>query len=189
MEKEIQKRIKMYRKDRGLTLRELAERAGCTHSYISQVEKGKSVPSLSMVGKLASALEVSVVDLLNGLPGVEDKGEWYLSKNDRKTINYPDGKVSSQLLVPRITTRKMEPLISTIKPGGSSDAAEGMNHPPGTEEFVFLIKGELDFAVNGKEIHLKEGDTLSFDGNLPHSWVNSSGKTAVVLFVFTPPIW
>ncbi|MBW2046774.1 MAG: cupin domain-containing protein [Deltaproteobacteria bacterium] len=80
-------------------------------------------------------------------------------------------------------------MISTIKPGGSSDAAEGMNHPPGTEEFVFLIKGELDFAVNGKEIHLKEGDTLSFDGNLPHSWVNSSGKTAVVLFVFTPPIW
>ena len=50
MERKIQKRISEYRKDRGLTLQQLAERAGCTPSYISQLEKGLTVPSLSMVG-------------------------------------------------------------------------------------------------------------------------------------------
>ena len=188
MEKEIQKRIRMYRKEQGLTVRQLAQRTGCTHSYISQLEKGTTVPSLSMVGKLAAALGINVVELFNESPNGGDT-DYYLSRNERKTINYPDGKVSSQLLVSRIATKKMEPLVSAIQPGGSSDEAERMVHPPGTEEFVLVLKGELEFKVNGKEMRLKEGDTLSFDGTLPHSWVNRTKKKAEVLFVFSPPIW
>jgi uncharacterized cupin superfamily protein len=64
-----------------------------------------------------------------------------------------------------------------------------MVHPPGTEEFVLVLKGQLEFKINGKEMCLKEGDTLSFDGALPHSWVNRAKKKAEVLFVFSPPIW
>ena len=106
MKKEIQKKINIYRKERGLTLRQLGEKVGCTPSYISQVEKGFTVPSLSMVGKFASAFEISVVDLFSELPD-EVAGDWHLPKKDRKTINYPDGKVTSQLLVSRISTKKM----------------------------------------------------------------------------------
>jgi transcriptional regulator with XRE-family HTH domain len=188
MEKEIKKMIKKYRNDRGLTMRQLAEKVGCTHSYISQVEKGLSVPSLSMVGKLASALDISVVDLFNELPE-EEESDWYLPKKARRTINYPDGKVTSHLLVSRITRRKMEPLISIIEPGGTSDGAEKMRHPVGTEEFVLVLKGEIDFTVNGKGIHLLEGDTLDFDGTLPHRWQNKGTERAEVLFIFSPPIW
>lgn len=188
MEKEIQKKIRMYRKKNGLTLRELAERAGCSHSYISQVERGGTIPSLSMVGKLASALQVSVVDLFNDLPTGTEEG-WHLAKTARKTIQYPDGKVSSQLLVARISTRRMEPLISTIEPGARSDGTEEMTHPAGTEELVLVMKGEIDFEIKGKAIHLEEGDTLNFDGSLPHRWANNGCNTAEVLFVWTPPIW
>jgi transcriptional regulator with XRE-family HTH domain len=188
MELDVQARVKKFRKERGLTVRQLAQRAGCTHSYISQIEKGMTAPSLSMVGKLAAALGINVVDLFNEFPNGHD-ADYYLAKNERKTINYPDGKVSSQLLVSRITTRKMEPLVSAIQPGGSSDEAEKMVHPSGTEEFVLVLKGEIEFKVNGKEMCLKEGDTLSFDGTLPHSWVNGTKKKAEVLFVFSPPIW
>ncbi|MBW2064550.1 MAG: helix-turn-helix transcriptional regulator [Deltaproteobacteria bacterium] len=188
MQEKIQKKIKEYRRERGLTLRQLAEKVGCTHSYISQVEKGLTVPSLSMVGRLASALNVSVIDLFNDLAS-ESESDWHLPRRDRRTIKYPDGKVSSQLLVRRVTTKKMEPLISLIEPGGTSDGAEKMQHPPGTEEFVLVMKGELDFRINGREIHMEEGDTLSFDGSLPHSWVNKGRRRAEVLFVFSPPIW
>jgi transcriptional regulator with XRE-family HTH domain len=188
MEKEIQRRIRMYRKERGLTLRRLAQRVGCTHSYISQIEKGMTAPSLAMVGKLAAALQISVLDLFSEAPD-NGEGDHFLARKKRKTIQYPDGKVSSQLLVSRITTRKMEPLVSEIQPGGSSDEAEKMVHPAGTEEFVLVLKGELEFKVNGKEMCLKEGDTLSFDGTLPHRWENRAKKKAEVLFVFSPPIW
>lgn len=188
MKRKIQKRIRDYRKERGLTLRQLAEKVGCTPSYVSQLEKGLTVPSLSMVGRLAAALNITVIDLFSeGSDG--EQGDWHLRKADRKTIDYPDGKVSSQLLVTRISTKKMEPLISIIEPGGRSDAAEGMTHPTGTEEFVLVMKGEIDFNLNGKEIHLLEGDTLDFDGTLPHRWVNNGNETAEVLFIFSPPIW
>ena len=76
-----------------------------------------------------------------------------------------------------------------MQTGDRSDATERMNHPVGTEEFVLVLNGEIDFAINGKDFHLGEGDTLDFDGTLPHSWVNNGQETAEVLFVFTPPIW
>ena len=188
MQSKIQKRIREYRKERGLTLRQLAERAGCTPSYISQLEKGLTVPSLSMVGRLAAALNITVIDLFSESSNGEESS-WHLRKADRKTIDYPDGKISSQLLVTRISRKKMEPLVSSIQPGGTSDDPEGMRHPMGTEEFVLVMKGEIDFTIDGKEIHLCEGDTLSFDGTLPHRWVNNSNEITEVLFVFSPPVW
>jgi uncharacterized cupin superfamily protein len=141
-----------------------------------------------MVGRLAAALKINVIDLFSEISN-GDETNWHLPRANRKTINYPDEKVSSQLLVSRISTKKMEPLISFIEPGGRSDGAERMNHPAGTEEFVLVLKGEIDFEINGKVFHLCEGDTLDFDGILPHSWVNNEQETAEVLFVFTPPIW
>ena len=188
MKREIQQKIKKLREERGFTLKQLAEKAGCTQSYISQIETGLAVPSLSMVGRLAAALKVKVVDLFSDISN-GDETNWYLPRADRKTITYPDEKVTSQMLVSKISTKKMEPLISFIEPGGRSDGAERMNHPVGTEEFVLVLKGEIDFGINGKVFHLCEGDTLGFDGILPHSWVNNGQETAEVLFVFTPPIW
>jgi transcriptional regulator with XRE-family HTH domain len=186
--KKIQERIFKYRQERGLTLRQLAEKAGCTPSYISQVENGLTVCSLSMVGKLATALNIPVIDLFSE-ELEEDQIAVHMSKRNRKTIKYPDGKVSSQMLATRVSIKRMEPLVSVIKPGGTSDEAERMAHPGGTEEFVLVLKNEIDFSINGKEFHLCEGDTLYFDGTLPHSWVNNGKTTAEVLFVFSPPIW
>ena len=188
MQHQIQQKLKEHRKKNRLTLKQLGEKAGCTQSYISQLEKGLTVPSLSMLGKLADALEVNVIDLF-GDQSNGDEHNWHLTKADRKNIYYPDGKVSTQLLVTRISHKKMEPLISTIKPGGTSDAIEEMAHPPGTEEFAMVMAGEIDFQINGKPIHLSEGDTIAFDGNLPHRWANTGNETAEVLFIFSPPIW
>ena len=188
MERTIQQKIKAYRKQKGLTLKQLAEKAGCTQSYISQLEKGLTMPSLSMVGKLSAALDIKVVDLFSDVSNW-DKNDWLVRRQDRKQIAYPDGKVSSQMLVARVSSKRMEPLVSLIEPGGTSDTAEGMSHPVGTEEFVLVLKGEVDFRVDGKDISLQEGDTLYFDGSLPHRWKNNGRETAEVLFVFTPPTW
>lgn len=188
MERSLQQKIRAYRKQRGFTLKQLAERAGCTQSYISQLEKGLTMPSLSMIGKLSAALDIKVVDLFSDIPS-RGENHWLLRRRDRKHIAYPDGKVSSQMLVARVSAKRMEPLISIIEPGGTSDAAEGMRHPLGTEEFVLVLKGEVDFHIDGEDILLREGDTLYFEGNLPHRWKNNSREPAEVLFVFTPPTW
>jgi quercetin dioxygenase-like cupin family protein len=93
------------------------------------------------------------------------------------------------MLVTRVSSKRMEPLISIIEPGGTSDTAEGISHPVGTEEFVLVLKGEINFRIDGEAIPLRTGDTLYFDGNLPHRWKNSGREAAEVLFVFSPPTW
>jgi len=64
-----------------------------------------------------------------------------------------------------------------------------LSHPADSEEFVLVLKGEIDFEINLDHITLQEGDTLYFNGDQPHSWINNGKETAEVLFVWTPPIW
>jgi mannose-6-phosphate isomerase-like protein (cupin superfamily) len=141
-----------------------------------------------MVGKLSGALGINVVDLFNDFSN-RGQNHWLLRRSDRKHIAYPDGKVSSQVLVRNVSGKRMEPLISRIERGGTSDAAEGMSHPVGTEEFVLVLKGKVDFRIDGEDFRLGEGDTLYFDGSLPHRWKNNGREKAEVLFLFTPPTW
>ena len=185
---DIGRKIKALRNERGLTMEKLGQIAGCSKAYISQLEHGVTKPSLSMLNRFSEALGVPVSELLRKKPnGLGQR--WKLRKNERRKIQYPDRKVVSQLLTRSIFQKKMQPLISEIKPGGSLDEKDGLQHPPGSEEFVFVLKGELEFLLDGEIIDLKEGDTLYFYGDLPHRWINKSNKTAEVLFVWTPPVW
>jgi len=171
-----------------MTIDQLAKRAGCTKSYISQLENGINAPSVSMLGRLAEALDIQVGDFFRNENGEVQKN-WKLCKTDRRTINYPDEKVLSQLLTRAIFQKKMQPLISIIEPGGTSDDSAKLLHPEGSEEFVLVLKGEIDFEINLDHISLQEGDTLYFNGDQPHSWINNGKETAEVLFVWTPPVW
>ena len=188
MENKIPGRLKQLRSRKKLTLQQLAQKAGCTKSYISQLEKGTGSPSVSMLGRLAEALEIPVADLIRD-EGGEDRGNWHLRKADRRTINYPDGKVTSQLLTKGVFQKKMQPLLSVIEPGGMLNDSEKMSHPKGAEEFVLVLKGDIEFEIGSKIIFLQQGDTLYFDGDLPHRWMNVGKETAEVLFVWTPPVW
>ena len=189
LDEQLARRLRLIRKDKHLTLKYVAERVGCSKSYISQVENGAVTPSLSMLGKLAQALDVPVAELFMESPESEDALDWVVPQEHRRTINYPDGKVQSHILVNRVYSRKMEPVLTEIEPGGTSDFADQMEHPFPTEEFVLVLEGEITFSINGRKYHLKEGDSGSFNGSMPHCWTNEGQKVARVLFVWTPPIW
>lgn len=185
---EISKRLKEFRTSKKLTLEQLAQKTECTKSYISQQEKGLTAPSVSMLSRLASALNIHVADFFREIDNQEEE-DWCLRKAKRRKINYPDGKVVTELLTRSVFQKKMQPIVTKIKPGGSSDRSGKLKHPAGSEEFLLVKKGELFFEINGSKISLKEGDTLYFNGELPHRWTNKSKKNTEVLFVFTPPIW
>jgi transcriptional regulator with XRE-family HTH domain len=185
---EISKKLKQFRTERKLTLEKLALRTDCTKSYISQLEKGLTAPSVSMLGRLAGALDIHVADFFRDIDNQEGE-DWCLRKSKRRHIAYPDGKVVTQLLTRAMSQKKIQPITSIIKPGGTADQSGQLTHPAGSEEFVLVMKGELHFEINGNEMSLEEGDTLYFNGELPHRWENKGNKDAEVLFVFTPPIW
>lgn len=171
-----------------MTLESLAKEVGCSKSYLSQIENGLSSPSLTMLGTLASKLGISVSTLLKS--GTNDnKSSWHLPVEKRQTLQYPSGLIRSNPLTTMVSRKKMQPLLTTVEPGGTSSLDEQLQHAPGSEEFVLVLKGTMMFVVDGEEIILKEGDTLYFEGDLPHHWQNLTDKTAQVLFVFTPSVW
>ncbi len=62
-------RLRELREQRGESQRSLADLTGSTHAYISQMERGLKVPTLTMIIRLAVALECEVADLVDVFAG------------------------------------------------------------------------------------------------------------------------
>jgi transcriptional regulator with XRE-family HTH domain len=202
MQNNLKEKIKGLRKERNLTLEQLAIIVGCSKSYISQLENGVATPSISMLGKLSEGLNTNITNLF--LNGEESRNQstarikaskstktsyFHLRKNRRRTVNYPDGKTISQFLTTAVYQKTMQPIYTTIEPGGRSNGDEMITHPENSEEFVWVVKGKVDFEIKGDKFTIEEGDTLYFDGNIPHRWKNTSQQPAEALFVWTPAVW
>lgn len=187
-EKALGNQLKKHRLANNLTLESLANAAGCSKSYLSQIENGLSSPSLAVLGTLAKELNTSVASLLKE-NGDDTKTSWHLPFEKRHTLQYPTGLISSQPLTTEVSKKKMQPLMTTVEPGGSSSIDNQLQHAPNSEEFVLILKGTMEFLVDGEKVILKEGDTIYFDGELPHKWKNLTDETAQLLFVFSPPVW
>jgi transcriptional regulator with XRE-family HTH domain len=202
MQNNLKEKIKELRKEQNLTLEQLANIVGCSKSYISQLENGLEMPSISMLGKLSEGLNTNITNLfLNGeenrnqrttrikAPKLTKTSYFHLRKNRRRTVNYPDGKTISQFLTTAVYQKTMQPIYTTIEPGGGSNGDEMITHPENSEEFVWIVKGKVDFEIKGDKFTIEEGDTLYFDGNIPHRWKNTSQQPAEALFVWTPAVW
>lgn len=177
---EIGKKLKELRESKGLTLRELAMRAGCTPSFLSQIERGKTEPSISMLKKIADALGVYIVDFF--LENFEDE-DVVTRKKDRIDIQLRRWDAKIQSLVKNVTNKKMQPFYTVIKPGGGS---HGMYSHEG-EEFGIVLRGELELRLNDKVHKIKEGESFYFSSRIPHDWVNTGTKDVHVVWVITPP--
>jgi len=194
--------LRQTRKTQKLTIKQLAKFVGCSTSYISQLENGTTKPSVTMLRKLAESLNKQITDFFRD--NQETVGESSYSVNSdqtsgyhnclitekqRREIIYPDGKTKSQFLTSAVYQKKMQPILTIIEPGGVSHSDDNITHPVGSEEFFFVLNGEIDFEINNQEFKLKTGDTFYFDGNIPHRWTNNSDKVAEILFVWTPAVW
>ena len=176
---EIGKKFFEVRKKLGATLKEISQKAGCTPSFLSQVERGLTNPSLSMLKKIANALQVNIVELFT--QSVEEK--LVMKKNERLKIEFPSAKMVAEVLAPGVSTKKMEARYKTIRPGGGSDGVYSHNG----EELGFIIKGNFTLIINGREYQLKKGDSFYFVSANEHGFKNNGKSDTVVLWVTCPP--
>ncbi len=175
-------KIKTYRKKHGMTLKVLAQKVGCTDAYISQIETGKAVPSISVLKKLADALDIQVKELLSDEDEREDK--FFLSKEERTQIIYPGSHVHAELLVSKISNKNMEPLYKVV-PVGCGSTKE---HRHVGEEFGYILKGKLELKVGDQVKVLEPGDSFYFPSNMPHSYRNVGDVDVETIWVVSPPV-
>lgn len=175
-------RIREIRKQRGLSIRQVAERAGLSASLVSLIERNKANPSVGTLAKLASVLGVRVAELFDSGASGNPEGP-VVRKEQRKRLHTSLMGVTHQLLVPDLN-RKMELVYSVYDPKSwSGDVL--MSHEG--EECAYVVKGLMEVVVNGVPYILREGDTIYFDCSLPHQVKNIGDGPLEVIWVITPP--
>ena len=173
-------RIRSLRQARHLTLRDVAQRAGVTESFLSQVEQDVASPSIATVHRIARALDLSIAQLF--APDV-DTGR-VVRKEARRRIVYQGLKSVDEFLTAN-TAGRLQVILSTIEPGGGT-GAEPYTHDS-DEEVAVILSGVLDLWVGDEHYVLREGDAITYPSRLPHWNANHGTEPATVLFCLTPP--
>jgi len=180
---EIARKLKAYRLANRMTLKQLANEAGCTDAYLSQLERGLANPSITILKKVASALRMKVVDFFVE-PEIAEN-DVVMREQERVNINFKEGEAKIQMLVRNIRDKRMQPFYTTIEPGGGS---KGSYSHIG-EEFGIVLQGELEINLNGASYRLRKNESFYFSSQTPHSWGNPCKKRTVVIWVVSPPTW
>lgn len=166
-------RIRDLRTSRGLTLEELAERSDVSRAMLSKVERAETNPTLVVAAKIASALEVSLTNLL----GVEEERRTVVvvPRDQRRTFTDPETGFERQLLSPPFEGRTIEFVRHVIPRGASS--GELPAYPRGFEKYLVVEQGTLEVAIDGETYRLGEGDALYFEADVPHRFSNAGRST------------
>jgi len=180
---ELAQRIRTLRKERGLSLKDLAKSTQLTGSVLSKVENFRVTPSLPALGRIASALGVTVSELVEGLD--EKPRLTIVRKNERKIVarDKPKSKFIYHALAYRRASKAMEPFLVEI-PGGEA-RKQLLAHED--DEFFIILEGDLDFEYGDEIFHLNKDDCVYADGNVKHRLVNKKSGQAKILIVFSKP--
>lgn len=155
--------LRALRGERGLSLRALASRSGLSPSFLSQVERGLTDPSISSLRRLAEALDATMLALL-GEPADAPGGERIVRRQLRRRVAMPDSGLVNELLSSE-HARRLDVRIATLEPGAAT-AATSRSHPG--EEFLLVVEGQLALTVDGEELDLYAGDAITLDATVPH---------------------
>jgi transcriptional regulator with XRE-family HTH domain len=171
----VGERLRVFRKERGLSIRVLADRAGLSPNTISLIENNAASPMVSTLQTIANVLEIPISAFF-----IEDD-KWdevlCIRAQDRERTLMPGVKVS--VLPETLLDRRVHVLHFSVEAGRGS-GSDQMVHVG--DELVICTQGELDYQVKDTVYRLKANDSLAFKGNLPHSWHNP-GKTETHFFV------
>ena len=175
--------LRALRKQRGYTLKTVAEKAGFTASLISQIERDLVDPPLSTLGNIRQALDVSLLALIDDDAFLEAFDQNAVTRKDQRVkVGSAEFGAVHSLLNP-YKNRKMDVMLIEAEAGGSS--GPGFHTHVG-EEFEYVIQGIFEVEWNGKTYTLQEGDSLYIDSSKPHRWKNAGEKKMVVLAALIP---
>ena len=172
--------LRAARRRRSLTLRQVADLAGVTESFLSQVERDIASPSIATLRRIAVALGTSIGVLLDE---AGPHGQ-LVRATDRRVVTYPGLQARDEFLTDGNGGR-LQVIMSVVEPGGGT-GPEAYAHES-DEECLIVLEGNLRLWVGGEQHDLEAGDAIRYSSRIPHRNENTGTGTARVLFVITPP--
>jgi transcriptional regulator with XRE-family HTH domain len=199
----VGERLREERSRRGVSVRALARDLGVSASLISQIETGKSQPSVSTLYAITTALGISVEDVfgppardterVDGAPTAEavlgalgqQKGQRVgplVTPGDRQVLQLDSGVTWERL--GQLPHPHVDFLLITYQPGATSSSNGGLMRHRGCE-YGHLLKGSLVLTLGFEEMVLSAGDSVSFESSTPHRYRNDGRGPAVGVWFVT----
>lgn len=172
-------KLRKRRQELGMTLSDVAESIGVTKGFLSEVERDKTSPSVASLLRICETLSMPIGALF---PNNESQ---VIRKSERLSIKF-GGIDIDDFLINAHQRSRFQAILSQMRPGGGGgDELYSVNSQ---EEFVFVLKGSVRITLEGETTVLDEGDTMSFNPRLPHTFKNNSDtEPAEALFIVSPP--
>lgn len=174
-------RIQQTRKLKNMTLDEVAAKANVTKSLLSKIENYRAVPSLPVLIRIAATLDVDPSDLIRGFGRQGELDYVVIRKGESEAVERDE---SYRFFYEAIISRPIgnvffDSQVLTIYPDSQRRqvSTDGM-------EFLFILKGQLDYHLSDQVVELKEGDALLFDGRIPHVPVCTDEEEAKILAIY-----
>ncbi|HVC87942.1 MAG TPA: cupin domain-containing protein [Gaiellaceae bacterium] len=179
-EVDVGQRLRTIRIARRQTLREVAERAGLSESFLSQVERGRASASIASLRRIADGLGISMADLFQPSGPAQPR---VLRRDERPTLAF--GILGRKMLLTPRPLHHLEVFVGEIDPGGST-GAEPYAHGDSEELFV-VLHGTVRLELGGSVHELDTGDSIGYWSSTPHRISNAGDDVAEVMWVISPP--
>ncbi len=179
---QISNKLKSIRKEKNLTLQEVADRAGVTKGLISQIENSRTIPSLLVLIQIVKALETGLDEFFNDLNFYGKEGKILVQRSDQyvKFEKEPaSGYQYSRIFTKKFNASTVDIVLLEIQPGADRDFVQ-----TDAFEYKYLIEGSVTYLFRDHTIELAKGDSLLFDGRIEHNPVNSGTTPAKMLVVY-----
>ena len=169
-------RLRQLRIRRGLSLAPVAKAAGISVGFLSAIERSQMSASIGTLRRLARFYKTNILEFFDPA----ESSRRLVRPKERKVLEAGPG-VRMELLAWGNTV--MEPHLFRIAPRAGS----GESYTHAGEEFLMVLRGELQIALDSQEFRLKSGDSFYFESATPHRWKNPGRSETWVLWVNTPP--
>lgn len=175
---DVGQRIHELRGVKGLSQRALAQLCDLSPNALSQIERGNVSPTVSTLSQLAAALEVPITAFFE--VGTARQEVVFIKADQRTRVPLARGLMEG--LGGELFVGSVEPLYLTLESGGSS-GPQAVTHTG--HEFVFCLRGVLEYRVEQHYFELRSGDSLLFAAHLRHRWRNPGSVVTNALIIIS----
>ncbi len=173
----IGNKLKEARIRLGINQKELADKINLSPSCISQVENSQISPSLSTFLQICSALGIAPGNLLEVKKTVI--ASWLIKRD--KVLSSPEFFDKGIHLYRIISDEKKSAMLVVFSPNTTLNRHFFCHR---SQEFIYVLKGEISVTVEGVEERLDSGDSVYLKENIPAEWKNEGGDEVQLLVVW-----
>lgn len=179
---QIGNRIKERRREKNITVQELANSANVSKGLISQIENSRTIPSLVVLIEIIKSLDVDLNVFFKDIrhkngdtePIIKRKSDYeHFEKEDAEGFHY------QRIFSRYIKSSTVDVVILELEPGAHRELVQTEAY-----EYKYILSGEVEYLFNDKSYYLGQGDSMLFDGRIPHTPKNNTKQLASMLVVY-----